>query len=108
MDSPASTKRFRIAFSFAGEKRDFVKQVADLLAKRFGQGKILYDKYHEAEFANADLAFALPSLYKADSDLIIAVFCTDYEKKRMVRPGMAGHLLHHQGRRQQADHALPL
>lgn len=81
MDSPVSTKRFRIAFSFAGEKRDFVEQVADLLAKRFGQEKILYDKYHEAEFANADLAFALPSLYKADSDLIIAVFCTDYDKK---------------------------
>lgn len=81
MDSPVSTKRFRIAFSFAGEKRDFVKQVADLLAVRFGQGKILYDKYHEAEFANADLAFALPSLYKDASDLIIAVFCTDYDKK---------------------------
>jgi tetratricopeptide (TPR) repeat protein len=76
-----STKRFRIAFSFAGEKRDFVKQVADLLTVRFGQDKILYDKYHEAEFANADLAFALPSLYKAESDLIIAVFCTDYDKK---------------------------
>lgn len=81
MDSPVSTKRFRIAFSFAGEKRDFVRQVADLLAKRFGQGKILYDKYHEAEFANADLAFDLPSLYKDASDLIIAVFCTDYDKK---------------------------
>ncbi|WP_345301385.1 tetratricopeptide repeat protein [Lysobacter hankyongensis] len=76
-----STKRFRIAFSFAGEKRDFVKQAADLLAVRFGQGKILYDKYHEAEFANADLAFDLPSLYKDASDLIIAVFCADYDKK---------------------------
>ncbi|MFT5125367.1 MAG: hypothetical protein ACI9TH_003772 [Kiritimatiellia bacterium] len=35
------SKRFRIAFSFAGEKRDFVKQVADLLAERFGENKIL-------------------------------------------------------------------
>ena len=76
-----STRRFRIAFSFAGEKRDFVKQTADLLAERFGQETILYDKYHEAEFANADLAFDLPSLYKAESDLIVAVFCPDYDKK---------------------------
>lgn len=76
-----STKRFRIAFSFAGEKRDFVKQAADLLALRFGQEKILYDKYHEAEFANADLAFDLPSLYKAESDLIVTVFCPNYDKK---------------------------
>lgn len=76
-----STKRFRIAFSFAGEKRDFVKQVADRLAVRFGEDKILYDKYHEAEFANPDLAFDLPALYKNESDLIVAVFCPEYDKK---------------------------
>jgi len=76
-----STKRFRIAFSFAGEKRAFVKCVADLLAERFGQDRILYDKFHEAEFASADLAFDLPSLYKDQSDLIVSVFCPDYNKK---------------------------
>lgn len=79
--SDSSRKRFRIAFSFAGEKRDFVKAVADLLAKRFGESAILYDKYHEAEFANADLAFDLPSLYKHDTDLIVSVFCKDYDNK---------------------------
>lgn len=81
MESPDGTKRFRIAFSFAGEKRDFVKHVADLLVGRFKQDRILYDKYHEAEFANADLAFDLPLLYKAESDLIVAVFCPDYDNK---------------------------
>ena len=45
------TKRFRIAFSFAGEKRAFVARVARLLADRCGGAVILYDKYHEAEFA---------------------------------------------------------
>ena len=50
-----SAKRFRIAFSFAGEKRDFVAEVAAILAERFGEDKILYDKYHEAEFARRDL-----------------------------------------------------
>ncbi len=42
-----SDKRFRIAFSFAGEKRDFVAEVAALLAKQFGEEAILYDKFHE-------------------------------------------------------------
>jgi tetratricopeptide (TPR) repeat protein len=74
-------KRFRIALSFAGEKRDFVHQVAERLAARFGQDKILYDKFHEAEFANPDLAFNLPTFYKSDSELIVAVFCSDYEHK---------------------------
>jgi hypothetical protein len=32
-----SAKRFRIAFSFAGEKRDYVSKVAAILAKRFGE-----------------------------------------------------------------------
>ena len=48
MSAEMSAKRFRIAFSFAGEKRDYVAQVAAILAKRFGEAEILYDKYHEA------------------------------------------------------------
>lgn len=47
-DSP---HRFRIAFSFVGEKRHFVEKVAALVAAKFGEDRILYDKYHEAEFA---------------------------------------------------------
>ncbi len=82
MDSPVGTKRFRIAFSFAGEKREFVQQVAGLLAERFGQGKILYDKYHEAEFAVFDLGIKLPKLYGEQSDLIVPVLCPDYDAKR--------------------------
>jgi tetratricopeptide (TPR) repeat protein len=76
-----STKRFRIAFSFAGEKRDFVKQTADLLAVRFGQEKILYDKYHEAEFARSNLGIYLPNLYNLQSDLVVVVVCPDYDEK---------------------------
>lgn len=81
MDSPVSTKRFRIAFSFAGEKRDFVKKTADLLALRFGQEKILYDKYHEAEFARNDLGIYLPNLYNRESDLVVVVVCPNYDEK---------------------------
>lgn len=75
-------KRFRIAFSFAGEKRAFVKEVADILAAEFGKEKILYDHYHKAEFANADLAFDLPALYQHQSDLIVAILCKDYDTKK--------------------------
>jgi hypothetical protein len=81
MSSETNAKRFRIAFSFAGEKRDFVEATAQILAQRFGEEKVLYDKFHEAEFADADLAFNLPSLYKNDTDLIVAVFCRDYDQK---------------------------
>ncbi len=81
MDSPEGTKRFRIAFSFAGEKREFVEQAADLLALRFEQEKILYDKYHEAEFARNDLGIYLPNLYNRESDLVVVVVCPNYDEK---------------------------
>jgi tetratricopeptide (TPR) repeat protein len=74
-------KRFRIALSFAGEKRDFVAQVAAILARQFGKDKILYDKYHQGEFSRGDLAFYLSDLYEKESDLVVAVLCPDYEDK---------------------------
>jgi tetratricopeptide (TPR) repeat protein len=75
------TKRFRIAFSFAGEKRDFVEQVAAILAERFGETAILYDKYHEAEFSRARLGRYLPKLYHEQSELVVVVICRDYPHK---------------------------
>jgi tetratricopeptide (TPR) repeat protein len=75
-------KRFRIAFSFAGEKRDFVGQVAAILARQFDEEHILYDKYHEAEFARHDLGIYLPKLYGEQSDLIVPVLCPNYDVKR--------------------------
>ncbi|MFN7741575.1 MAG: hypothetical protein ACK5RA_15195 [Cyanobacteriota bacterium] len=74
-------KRFRVGFSFAGEKRAFVAEVAEILAQQFGREDILYDKYHEAEFARADLAFHLPKLYGEDVDLVVGVFCQEYNAK---------------------------
>jgi TIR domain len=75
------SKRFRIAFSFSGHKREFVAEIAGILAGRFGADRLLYDKYHQAEFARSDLAFHLPALYHDEADLVVAVLCNDYEKK---------------------------
>ncbi len=75
-------RRFRIAFSFAGEKREFVAQVADILAKKFSAKEILYDKYHEAEFARHDLGIYLAELYGKQADLIVPVLCPKYDTKR--------------------------
>ena len=76
-----SVKRFRVAFSFVGEKRPFVAEIATALAKRFGEARILYDKFHEAEFARRDLGLYLPDLYHDEVDLIVVVVCPDYEQK---------------------------
>jgi ATP/maltotriose-dependent transcriptional regulator MalT len=77
-----ASKRFRIAFSFAGEKREFVSRVAAILAERFGEAAILYDKYHEAEFARCNLGVYLPDLYRKKSALVVIVVCPAYSKKQ--------------------------
>lgn len=74
-------KRFRVALTFSGDKRDFIAQVASILANHFSEAEILYDKYHEAEFARRDLGFYLPALYHDQADLIVVVVCRDYEQK---------------------------
>lgn len=66
----AADKRFRIGFSFAGEKRAFVSKVAAALADQFGEDRVLYDEYHESEFSRRDLGVYLPNLYHNDVDLV--------------------------------------
>lgn len=76
------SKRFRIALSFAGEQRAFVDKVAHVLAAKFSNERILYDKFHEAEFARRNLGVYLPSLYRDESDLIVPILCPAYDAKR--------------------------
>jgi hypothetical protein len=80
-DTPG-TRRFAIALSFPGEHRDFVKGVAEHLAAIFGQERVLYDKYHEAEFARPNLDVYLPELYRERSELIVLFLCPEYAAKR--------------------------
>ena len=74
--------RFRVAFSFAGEKRAFVEKVANILANKFGREAILYDKFHEAEFSRPKLAFHLTNLYSTEADLVVCVFSREYSHKQ--------------------------
>ncbi|MGZ5007354.1 MAG: hypothetical protein ACXWE9_01150 [Methylobacter sp.] len=82
MSTETNINRFRIAFSFAGEKRGFVDATARILAQHFGEERILYDKFHEAEFARFDLGIYLPKLYGEQSELIVPVLCDNYDQKR--------------------------
>jgi hypothetical protein len=77
-----NSRRFTVALSYPGEHRKFVSEVSGYLAERFGKPRILYDKYHEAEFARPNLDVHLPSLYRTESDLIAIFLCSEYAKKR--------------------------
>jgi hypothetical protein len=77
-----STRRFRVALSFPGERRLFIAQIAATLATEHGKARILYDQFYEAEFARPDLDVYLPNLYRTNSDLICIFLCADYAQKR--------------------------
>lgn len=41
-----TAKRFQVALFFPGEHRDYVSQVAEILAKSLGQSRVFYDEWH--------------------------------------------------------------
>jgi len=76
-----SSRRFRVALSFPGEHRARVKAIAELLGKQLGERHVLYDQWHQAEFARPNLDIYLPRLYHDASDLIVFFFCAAYSQK---------------------------
>lgn len=74
-------KRFKVAFSFPGEHRDFVENVADKLAKSIGKKKVFYDKYYESELARPNLDTYLQDIYHQKSEKIVVFICAEYDQK---------------------------
>ena len=75
-------KRFRVALSFPGEYRERVEKIADLLGKKLGREKVLYDKWHAAEFARPNLDEYLGNLYRQESDLVVVFLCQEYNERK--------------------------
>lgn len=75
--------RFHVAFSFPGEKRDYVREVNNALRKKRGlsQAKIFFDECHEAEIAGLDADILLQEIYHEQSELIVIFLCKEYEQK---------------------------
>lgn len=78
-------RRFSVALTFPGEHREFVQSNAEYLSKEFGKKCVLYDKYHQAEFARPDLDVYLPKLYLKESDLVVVFLCPEYAEKRWCK-----------------------
>ena len=75
-------RRFRVGLSFPGEKRDYVRRVAESLTAALGRENILYDEYLEAELARPDLDLYLGALYREDTQLLVPFLCADFQQKK--------------------------
>jgi len=73
--------RFKVAFSFPGEKRGYVSEVADELKKRLPKGSLFYDKDFTAQLARPNLDTLLQKVYLNNSDLVVVFLSSEYETK---------------------------
>jgi tetratricopeptide (TPR) repeat protein len=78
MTLSANVRRFRVALSFPGEHRKRIENIAYALAKKLGREKVLYDKWHTAEFARPNLNTYLQKLYQEESQLLVFFFSESY------------------------------
>ncbi|SPE56655.1 hypothetical protein SBV1_2490019 [Verrucomicrobia bacterium] len=78
-------RRFRVALSFPGERREFVARVAAALGRALGQERVFYDEFYEAELARPDLDLYLGDIYREQADLVVPFYCADYERKKWCR-----------------------
>jgi len=74
-------RKFKVALSFPGEKRAYVKDVADSLCGLIDNESIFYDFYYTAELARPNLDLLLQRIYHENSDLIVVFLCKEYDAK---------------------------
>jgi hypothetical protein len=79
--SRAEPFRFQVALSFPGGHRSRVERVAEALAASVGRERVLYDRWHEAEFARPNLDVYLAKLYHEQSLLLVFFLCAEYVQK---------------------------
>lgn len=78
--------RFDVALSFAGDnKRDKVREVAKILEKTLGKGRVFFDEFFEAEIAGQDADTYLQNIYLNESHLVVSCVCKRYNEKQWTQ-----------------------
>jgi hypothetical protein len=73
--------RFKVAFSFPGELRQYVEAVSDVVKKGLPAGSVFYDDDFRAQLARPNLDTLLQTVYLKNSDLIVVFLSADYDAK---------------------------
>jgi len=78
--SESQTKRFRIAISYSGLDREFVKKVDQELLKSLDHTEVFYDQRYSALMARPDLDSWLRDLFRDSSDLVVCFLSQAHEQ----------------------------
>jgi hypothetical protein len=80
---PISERCFDVAFSFPGEKREYVKNIVTQLKENYKE--IFYDEDFTEELAVPGMDLVLTDVYKKQSKLVCVFLCNEYEKKQWCK-----------------------
>lgn len=73
---------FLASFSFPGEVRDVVKEVADELEHLLGSHSYFYDNNYKSQLARPSLNTLLQDIYRNRSKLVVVFLSEDYQRKK--------------------------
>ncbi len=76
---------FLVAFSFAGEERPLITQIAELVEERLGRSSVFFDEWFEHYIAGNDADLRLQEIYSKRSSLIVVCVSGSYGKKAWTR-----------------------
>lgn len=79
----ASKKLFEVALSFAGEDRQYVRQVASFL--RASGVRVFYDEFEQVKLWGKDLVETLDEVFRLRSEFVIMFVSIAYKQNEWAR-----------------------
>lgn len=73
--------QFDVAFSFPGERRKLVSNVAKLVRKKLKKDKLFYDFDYQSQLARPNIDVLLQKIYHKNSKLIVIFLSSEYIEK---------------------------
>jgi len=79
------SERFLVAFSLAGEQREFVRAIAEEVERRLGESTVFYDEWFEFFIAGDDADLKLQRIYREQCELAVICISDAYGGKPWTR-----------------------
>ncbi len=77
--------KYKIALSFAGEKREYIQKVAHYLNEEYSKKKVFYDHNFMATLARAKIKSRLKEIFQDKTELIVVFICSNYISKNYCK-----------------------
>ncbi len=79
---PLQDKKFQVALSFPGERREYVKAVAGHLLECLDTDEVFYDNNFKHLISQPNADGILQDVYRKNSELVVVFICSSYDEKQ--------------------------